>query len=387
MLVVAAGVVVGAGAVDPAAESGLVVEAVVVSPSAAAAAEGEESVAPSPNPTLSSAAQPAIRRVNTRRDLAGCMASDGAGTVVGAQTEGRREHRWRQTGGAGAEYSDVGVDLQRCQLILIPRVLNLVSSVPAQQRFRRDDPAGSPPSGQGRRDRTEQAPVLLREGWAAVLAVKDGELVAQHDDLKVLRGPESTAKRANDTSNRIGARNSAVVVDRPRWGLMLSPRVPNLVPIPDPRMERVTPGQRPRPNYGHPQEAHRSVRRIAAGDGGLPRVTPRRRPDRRRHPHDRLSAPACGSTITAAPATKNTLRKPALLGCPRSRTRLLVTRRSPRGITSGGCCGDGVGTLPDDRWHDDFLGVDMPEIQLTDHAIRRGTPSTSRGAGSQMLVR
>ena len=40
----------------------------------------------------------------------------------------------------GAEYSDVGVDLQRCQLILIPRVLNLVSSVPAQQRFRRDEP-------------------------------------------------------------------------------------------------------------------------------------------------------------------------------------------------------------------------------------------------------
>ena len=88
----------------------------------------------------------------------------------------------------GAEYSDVGVDLQRCQLILIPRVLNLVSSVPAQQRFRRDEPAGSPPSGQGRRDRTEQGPVLLREGWSAVLAVEDGELVAQHDDLEVLRG-------------------------------------------------------------------------------------------------------------------------------------------------------------------------------------------------------
>ena len=34
---------------------------------------------------------------------------------------------------------------------------------------------------------------------------------------------------------------------------MLSPRVPNLVPILGPRMERETPGQRPRPNYGHPQ--------------------------------------------------------------------------------------------------------------------------------------
>ena len=51
----------------------------------------------------------------------------------------------------------------------------------------------------------------------------------------------------------MGARNSAVVVDLPRCGPMLSPRVPNLVPIPSPRTERETPGQRPRPNYGHPQ--------------------------------------------------------------------------------------------------------------------------------------
>ena len=43
------------------------------------------------------------------------------------------------------------------------------------------------------------------------------------------------------------------VVDLPRWGPMLSSRVPNLVPIPGPGMERVTPDQRPRPNYGHPQ--------------------------------------------------------------------------------------------------------------------------------------
>ena len=50
----------------------------------------------------------------------------------------------------------------------------------------------------------------------------------------------------------VGAGNAAVVVGLPRWGPMLSPRVPNLVPIPGPRMERETPGQRPRPNYGHP---------------------------------------------------------------------------------------------------------------------------------------
>ena len=45
-------------------------------------------------------------------------------------------------------------------------------------------------------------------------------------------------------------------------GPMLSPRVPNLVPIPGPRMERETPGQRPRPNYGHP---HPSGARTASG--------------------------------------------------------------------------------------------------------------------------
>ena len=56
--------------------------------------------------------------------------------------------------------------------------------------------------------------------------------------------------------NPVGAGNSAVVVDLPRCGPMLSPRVPNLVPIPGPRMERETPGQRPRPNYGHPQGTH-----------------------------------------------------------------------------------------------------------------------------------
>ena len=54
------------------------------------------------------------------------------------------------------------------------------------------------------------------------------------------------------------AGNSAVVVDLPRCGPMLSPRVPNLVPNPGPRMERETPGQRPRPSYGHPQAPWRN---------------------------------------------------------------------------------------------------------------------------------
>ena len=65
----------------------------------------------------------------------------------------------------------------------------------------------------------------------------------------------------------VGAGNSAVVVDLPRCRPMLSPRVPNLVPIPGPRMERETPGQRPRPNYGHPQ-----VWSLDAEAGGLERA-------------------------------------------------------------------------------------------------------------------
>ena len=56
----------------------------------------------------------------------------------------------------------------------------------------------------------------------------------------------------SDPRTRVGAGNSAVVVDLPRCQPMLSPRVPNLVPIPGPWMQRETPGQRPRPNNGHP---------------------------------------------------------------------------------------------------------------------------------------
>ena len=43
----------------------------------------------------------------------------------------------------------------------------------------------------------------------------------------------------------MGAGNSAVVVDVARCGPMLSPRVPNLVPIPGPGMERVNPWSAP----------------------------------------------------------------------------------------------------------------------------------------------
>ena len=73
--------------------------------------------------------------------------------------------------------------------------------------------------------------------------------LAQHGSCR----RSSTSSSSLPFRTHVGAGNSAVVVDLPRCGPMLSPRVPNLVPIPGPRMERVTPGQRPRPDYGHPQ--------------------------------------------------------------------------------------------------------------------------------------
>ena len=61
---------------------------------------------------------------------------------------------------------------------------------------------------------------------------------------------------------RVGAGNSAVVVDLPRWGPMLSPRVPNLVPIPGPRMERETDAdQRDSPATRSPARWARTVLR------------------------------------------------------------------------------------------------------------------------------
>ena len=81
---------------------------------------------------------------------------------------------------------------------------------------------------------------------------------ATPQDLPPSLAQHGSCRRSSTSSSlpfrtHVGAENSAVVVDLPRCGPMLSPRIPNLVPIPGPRMERETPGQRPRPNYGHPQ--------------------------------------------------------------------------------------------------------------------------------------
>ena len=42
-----------------------------------------------------------------------------------------------------------------------------------------------------RRDGAEQGPVLAGEGRPVVLSVQDCDLVAQHDDLKVLRASQA----------------------------------------------------------------------------------------------------------------------------------------------------------------------------------------------------
>ena len=49
------------------------------------------------------------------------------------------------------------------------------------------EPTGSQPSGRGRRDGTQQRPVRIGDSWSIVVPVQHCELVAQHDDLEVLR--------------------------------------------------------------------------------------------------------------------------------------------------------------------------------------------------------
>lgn len=60
-------------------------------------------------------------------------------------------------------------------------------AVPAQQRLGRDDPAVAESAGERRGDRCEQGAVVVAEGRPADLTAQDLNLVAQHDDLEVLR--------------------------------------------------------------------------------------------------------------------------------------------------------------------------------------------------------
>ena len=109
------------------------------------------------------------------------------------------------------------------------------ASVPTQQGLWCDEPASSPPSGQGRRDRTQQGPVLIGERWSVVLPAQDCELVAQHDDLEVLR-----ASRAHSQARQ--RRQQPVQNATHRF----------------PGCKRIMPGQRTRPYFGHPQAPSQS---------------------------------------------------------------------------------------------------------------------------------
>lgn len=62
-------------------------------------------------------------------------------------------------------------------------------AMPSQQRVWRDEPALSDPAWQRLSDRPEKGPVVVFDDRFRVLASKDRELVAQHDDLEILRAP------------------------------------------------------------------------------------------------------------------------------------------------------------------------------------------------------
>ena len=120
----------------------------------------------------------------------------------------------------------------------------------------------------------------------------------------------------------VGAGNSAMVVDLPRCGPILSPCVPNLVPIPGitgsthcavrplqgPRDHRVAPPTRCAAPAGQPTRTHRRRPELARGDSGRARATePSRVAGHPRHtvalapaPHRRTLGPTtatAGSTI------------------------------------------------------------------------------------------
>ena len=106
-----------------------------------------------------------------------------------------------------------------------------------------------------RRDGAQQGPVLVGEGWTVVQAVQHCELVTQHDVLKALR-----ASRAHSQARQRHEQPVQNATDR------------------TPGCKRIMPGQRTRPNIGHPQakdgaiaalQASRPGRRNSATDSEL----------------------------------------------------------------------------------------------------------------------
>ena len=102
--------------------------------------------------------------------------------------------------------------------------------VPSQQGLWRHESARSLSSRQDRRDGTQQGPVLIGDAWSVALAVQHCELVAQHDDLKILR-----ASRAHSQARQRHEQPVQNATHRTSG------------------CKRIMPGQRTRPNIGHPQ--------------------------------------------------------------------------------------------------------------------------------------
>ncbi len=61
------------------------------------------------------------------------------------------------------------------------------TSVPAEQGVGGDDPTDAQSAGERCCYSAKQAAVLVVDKGAALLALEDGELVAEHDDLEVFR--------------------------------------------------------------------------------------------------------------------------------------------------------------------------------------------------------
>ena len=140
--------------------------------------------------------------------------------------------------------------------------------------------------------------------------------------------PADGAAACAAEADRVGAGNSAMVVDLPRCGPILSPCVPNLVPIPGitgsthcavrplrgPRDHRVGPPTRCAAPAGQPTRTHRRRPELARGDSGRARATePSRVAGHPRHtvalapaPHRRTLGPTtatAGSTIDLSGAS------------------------------------------------------------------------------------
>ena len=184
--------------------------------------------------------------------------------------------------------------------------------------------------------------------WFAISAC-----TATPQDLPPSLAQHRSCRRSSTSSSlpfrtHVGAGNSAVVVDLPRWGPMLSPRVPNLVPIPGitgsarcavrplegPRDHRVAPPTRCAAPANRPTRAHRRRPELARSDCGRARATePSRVAGHPRHavalapaPHRRALDP---TTATAGPTVDLSRASPTRTA-PRSRESDLGIPPHPR---------------------------------------------------------